>query len=426
MVSREVLEARAARTVRVTVYLTEALILAAVLGALSVLWRDRRKILAFLYGLVVQAGVVLKDLLLDLGVNAGVCLVGLLRQVLQEVWQVLRGDRGAEDKGQALRDIVDRYVVGRGEASSGHVSTAADDDDLPQLTTAERNLLCGVRYPQRVESPWQNISGYESVLELIEDNVLTAATLKLYHSSHVVGQVPSLLLYGPPGCGKTIMAEAIADAMQLAMIVISPAAVKSKWVGESENNMKAAFTLAVKLQPCIIFIDEVDLFFVDRQDRGLDSGILATFLLATNKVAEESDILIIVIAATNTTSNIDPAILRRFPLTLHVDKPDQATRKKILHHHLCKQHVDAGVDLDSIAKATKNFTGSDLKNIVQRAASQLHREYVATYCKGQHDPKHEEETDAAFHRRHHHVPLSPITQDHLVTALQQYKKCKIK
>jgi SpoVK/Ycf46/Vps4 family AAA+-type ATPase len=181
-------------------------------------------------------------------------------------------------------------------------------------------------------------------------------------------KITGALLYGPPGTGKTLLAKAVAKESGSRVLEVSGAQIGGKYVGESEKNVAAIFSLAQKLSPCIIFLDEADYILGSRDgqvDRGAHRSTLNQFLKEWDGMTNSS---VFVMVATNRPFDLDDAVIRRLPRRLLVDLPKQADREAILRIHLQGEQLDDSVDLESLAKRTPFYSGSDLKNIAVSAA----------------------------------------------------------
>jgi SpoVK/Ycf46/Vps4 family AAA+-type ATPase len=181
-------------------------------------------------------------------------------------------------------------------------------------------------------------------------------------------KITGALLYGPPGTGKTLLAKAVAKESGSSVLEVSGAQISGKYVGESEKNVAAIFSLAQKLSPCIVFLDEADSIFGSRDamsDRTSHRQTLNQFLKEWDGLTDSS---VFVMVATNRPFDLDDAVIRRLPRRLLVDLPTQADRKEILRIHLRGEQLDDSVDLEDLAKRTPFYSGSDLKNIAVSAA----------------------------------------------------------
>ena len=186
-----------------------------------------------------------------------------------------------------------------------------------------------------------------------------------------------ILLLGPPGNGKTLLAEACAVESKCRFFLISASCLTSKWMGESEKLMRALFTVATNLQPSIIFFDEIDSLLSKRKgDEHETSRRLKTeFLSRFGGAGTNQQSGVLVIGATNRPQDIDDAVLRRFPKRIFIDMPEFLDRKEMLSQFIKNErHVLSPEDFDMLAKATEGFSGSDLFNLAKDATFQPIRE----------------------------------------------------
>ncbi|XP_065193955.1 transitional endoplasmic reticulum ATPase-like [Sycon ciliatum] len=228
---------------------------------------------------------------------------------------------------------------------------------------------------------WNDIGGLESVkLELQE--------LVQYPVEHPdkflkFGMTPSkgVLFYGPPGCGKTLLAKAIANECQANFISIKGPELLTMWFGESEANVRDVFDKARAAAPCVLFFDELDSIAKSRGGSAGDGGGAADRVI--NQVLTEMDGMnskknVFIIGATNRPDIIDSAILRpgRLDQLIYIPLPDEPSRIGILKANLRKSPVSGDVDLTYLAKVTQGFSGADLTEICQRACKLAIRESI--------------------------------------------------
>lgn len=183
-----------------------------------------------------------------------------------------------------------------------------------------------------------------------------------------------LVLYGPPGCGKTFMARAIAGELGARFLTASLADILGSHFGETEKNLRALFQHARSLTPAVLFLDEIDAIGAKRSSIGTGwSGMRAMvdqLLMELDSMSADNDGLF-VLAATNSPWEVDPALLRpgRFDRMLLVLPPDEPAREAILRMHLDRRPV-AGIDLGELVRSTDGFSGADLEHLVASAAEQ--------------------------------------------------------
>jgi len=200
---------------------------------------------------------------------------------------------------------------------------------------------------------------------------------------HKFGMEPSkgVLFYGPPGCGKTLLAKAIANECQANFISIKGPELLTMWFGESEANVRDVFDKARAAALCVMFFDELDSIAKARGNSAGDGGGAGDRVL--NQILTEMDGMnakknVFVIGATNRPDQIDPALLRpgRLDQLIYIPLPDEASRLGVLKSTLRKSPVSSEVDLSYLAKSTHGYSGADLTEICQRAAKLAIRENI--------------------------------------------------
>lgn len=204
---------------------------------------------------------------------------------------------------------------------------------------------------------------------------------ELFTHSPLLQAPKGVLLYGPPGCGKTMLAKALAKESGANFISIRMSQVMDKWYGESNKMVDAIFSLAEKLQPCIVFIDEIDSFLRERQsmDHEVTAMLKAEFMTLWDGLTSSGRIL--VLGATNRPNDIDSAFLRRMPKRFAVELPNPEQRERILRILLQDTELAPGFDVADLVVHTKGFSGSDLKEACRAAAMAAMREYIRSNFK---------------------------------------------
>lgn len=173
-----------------------------------------------------------------------------------------------------------------------------------------------------------------------------------------------------------MLAKALAAESSANFINIRMSTIMDKWFGESNKLVSAIFSLAHKLQPCIIFIDEIDSFLRERQssDHEVTAMLKAEFMTLWDGLTSEGRIL--VLGATNRPNDIDDAILRRMPKRFPVKLPDRAQRRRILEIMLKDAKVDPTFNIDEVATRTAGLSGSDIREACRNAAMSATRDYI--------------------------------------------------
>lgn len=236
-----------------------------------------------------------------------------------------------------------------------------------------------IRDEGRVERPriaFADVGGMESLKDEIRMKIihpLTHADLYQAYGKSIGG---GILLYGPPGCGKTYLARATAGEVRANFLAIGINDILDMWIGSSERNLHELFEQAREHRPCVLFFDEVDALAASRSDLRQSHGrIVINQFLAELDGVQSSNEGVLILAATNAPWHLDPAFRRpgRFDRILFVPPPDAAARAAILRL-MCRGKPSDDVDYDKLAKKTDGFSGADLKAVMDVAVEQKLRE----------------------------------------------------
>jgi SpoVK/Ycf46/Vps4 family AAA+-type ATPase len=222
----------------------------------------------------------------------------------------------------------------------------------------------------KLESAFEDVILEGEVIDTIRTLVYLSKLRTEAASKALISQIKikGALLYGPPGTGKTHLARAVAKSTESSMLVLQASAINSCWVGETEKYITAAFSLARKLFPCIVFLDEVDALFYSRRsgDRSWQRTAITQFLQEMDGLVQDEQAPFVLVA-TNRPGDLDNAFLRRLPQKIPFGLPDCKGRASILRLFLKQDDLD-GVDVDRLARLTNGYSGSDLKSLCGEAA----------------------------------------------------------
>jgi len=252
---------------------------------------------------------------------------------------------------------------------------------------ALRNIQPSALREVFVERPnvhWSDIGGLDKVKEELKEAVELPLKKPEAFEKMGIRPVKGVLLVGPPGVGKTLLAKAVATERESNFISIKGPEVLSKYVGESEKTVREIFRKARLAAPCIIFIDEIDSIASargaeDEFDSGVSRRVVDTLLTEMDGLAGLKNVVLL--AATNRPEAIDPALLRpgRFDRIIEIPMPDAETRLAIFKVHTKNMPLDKSVSLEELANQTDGYTGAEIENICREAgmnAIRANRDYV--------------------------------------------------
>ncbi len=201
-----------------------------------------------------------------------------------------------------------------------------------------------------------------------------------------LGWPKGILLFGPPGCGKTLIAYALANEINAALINVSPATIMSKWLGEAEKNVAKVFEKAREIArsgtPVIIFIDEVDGLLQEYgEEVGGEKRVRNQFLMEMDglKEKENNKLLVFVVGTTNKPWKLDIGFIRRFEKRIYVPPPDKRVRKQLFKHYIEKlreSYEIEDIDYDKLAELTEGYSSADIYSIVKETQANLAEEFL--------------------------------------------------
>jgi len=358
---------------------------------------------------------------------------------------------------QRLLRILDKRHQQQQETSLTRSQRKQQQQLIQSLTHHERQMAEEIVDPDDITQSFADIGGLDAtkqelyelaILPLVEPHLFQSQGHQGHAHAHTLVQpVKGVLLYGRPGTGKTMLAKALAKEAHAIFLPLQLSKILNKWVGESNKLIAATFSLAHKLQPAVIFIDELDTFLkANTTETAYLDTIKSEFLTLWDGVATSAKSHVLVLGATNKPHCIDPAILRRMPRAFQVPLPDTQGRLAILSLYLCPQKKetntensndksentkkgppsrndnllteDAKAFVPELARLTHGYSGSDLKELCKAAAMIAIQERTAEISRHRvmglsTRPKRlSKET----------VPLRPISKDDLELALHKVKR----
>jgi transitional endoplasmic reticulum ATPase len=245
------------------------------------------------------------------------------------------------------------------------------DDFLASLREVEPSAIREV-FVEVPDVRWQDVGGLEEVKARLIEAVQWP--LKYPHLFEEAGIKPpkGILISGPPGCGKTLLAKAVANESGVNFISVKGPALLSKYVGESERGVREVFRKARQAAPCIIFFDEIDALVPIRSGSSSDSHVaervLSQFLAEVDGIEELKGVL--VLGATNRLDILDPAALRpgRFDEVVEIPMPNKEDRNEIFQIHLRNKPLSPKIGVDDLVSKTEGFSGADIAGVCYKAA----------------------------------------------------------
>ena len=254
---------------------------------------------------------------------------------------------------------------------------------MDDFTTALKEVEPSAIREVFVEVPdvrWEDVGGHSTLKERLVEAVEWPLSYPEIFAEAGVKPPKGILLSGPPGCGKTLIAKAIANESKVNFISVKGPALISKYVGESEKGVREVFKKARQASPCIIFFDEIDALVPARGGSASDSHVservLSQFLAELDGIEELKGVLIL--GATNRADMLDPAVMRtgRFDEHFEILAPEQKDREEIFAVHLKNKPLVKKVDIKTLASKTEGFSGADISGVCNQAALKAVRRAV--------------------------------------------------
>jgi AAA+ superfamily predicted ATPase len=307
--------------------------------------------------------------------------------------------------------VADAELAGRLGIRAQDQSAASEFDDVVDGKVRESWEGSASGPGTEVERPtvtFREVGGMEALKDEIRMKIIHPLTHPELYKAYGKTIGGGILMYGPPGCGKTYLARATAGEINAGFIAVGISDVLEMWIGQSERNLHELFEQARSHKPCVLFFDEVDALGASRRDmHGHTRQLINQFLSEMDGVASSNE-GVLILAATNAPWHLDPAFRRpgRFDRILFVPPPDATARSAILRI-MCRGKPVLDVDFDHLAKKTDSFSGADLKAVLDVAVEAKLREAMK---KGVPTPLATKDLAAAA------AALKPTTKEWFATA----------
>lgn len=274
-----------------------------------------------------------------------------------------------------------RIYLSRAEAYQKRIkelSRASPPDETKQGGGVEAATFNQLVISEKPNVRWSDIANLEDAKRAIEESIIFPTKRP---DLFPLGWPRGILFFGPPGCGKTLLAAAVATEIEASFYCVDSASIMSKWLGESEKNVAQLFSEARKSaiagRPAILFFDEVDSLI------GRRSNEVGGEVRARNQFLKEMDGLmdkkrslhVYVVGATNKPWALDEAFVRRFQRRIYIPLPDYGARLKLFKVYTKEIRLSSDVDLRHLAKMTEGYSGSDIRDVIQSAQLEVVREF---------------------------------------------------
>ena len=276
------------------------------------------------------------------------------------------------------------------------------DDFLNALKEVEPSAIREV-FIEIPDVRWDDVGGLDEVKRVLKESIEWPLKYPELFDHMRTNPPKGILLYGPPGSGKTFLAKAVASESEINFISVKGPELLSKWVGESERGIREVFRKAKQASPCIVFFDEIDAIAPIRgasSDSHVIERVISQFLTELDGMEELKGV--IVLAATNRLDIVDPALLRpgRFDLRLELPIPDAKARLEIFNIHTRGKPLAADVDLKALADTTDGLVGADIEAICRRASMLAIREFLGKHRTFKSETKKVELSQARVSNKH--------------------------
>lgn len=318
-------------------------------------------------------------------------------------------DAGLEAQWEAASGAAEEPMRATPPAALTNSGPAWFQDVLPSGPTATRTAELPGLVVEKPPYGFNGVGGMDRAKDDIRMKIILPATNQELYAMYGKKAGGGILMYGPPGCGKTHLARATAGEINAQFINIGLHDILDMWIGNSEKQLHQVFAYARENAPCVLFFDEVDALAASRSDMRNSAGrhIINQFLAEFDGVAGSNE-GVLILAATNAPWHLDPAFRRpgRFDEIIFVPPPDAPARAAILGLMLAEKPTEK-LDLDKVASKAVEFSGADLKGLVERVVEEKLREAMKT---GRPEPIRTNDLLAGLKRQ------TPSTREWLATA----------
>jgi vacuolar protein-sorting-associated protein 4 len=274
------------------------------------------------------------------------------------------------DRAQALKTLAAKATSA---SRVGRLSAGGEEDTE---TKERREDILETILTEKPNVKWEEVADLKEAKQSLREAVIIPALRPDLFQSKTRRAWRGLLLFGPPGCGKTMIAKAVATECDATFLSIDAASIMSKWLGESERLVKELFSVARENQPAIVFIDEVDSIASTRsgEEIGGERRVKTQFLKEMDGISTKPDERILVLGATNRPWDIDEAFRRRFEKRIFLPLPDADARKELFKIYTKEIEIAEDFNADRLVEVTDGYTGSDIAMICREASMQPIRE----------------------------------------------------
>lgn len=287
---------------------------------------------------------------------------------------------------QIYYERAQKYVKRCKQIKKGAVSPRATTSMKTGLTTREEGedeeelskAISSIIIAEKPDIKWSDVANLNTAKQALREAIiLPMMRPDLFEGARKPWK--GILLFGPPGCGKTLIAKAVASEVKATFFNVSAASIVSKWLGESEKLVKELFNAARAKQPAIVFIDEVDSVATKREgdEVGGERRLKTQLMQEMDGVTSSSKDRLIVLGATNVPWELDPALRRRFEKRIYINMPEEDARKEIFKIHTRGVELQNDIDFNELAKLTEGYVGSDIAMICREALMMPIRELDA-------------------------------------------------